>query len=107
MSLQRAAAAANLLLRCSIAPVQRYSGNSIYTWTIEKPRRMSPTRQRIQYVCVCVCPKEQTCIQSVTVVLDEDVSRQITLTRDGEVIIGVNPASVLPYTDGKHFKKLR
>lgn len=44
------------------------------------------------------------CIQSVTVVLDEDVSRQITLTREGEVIIGVNPAPVLPYVDGRNHK---
>ncbi|KAM7396657.1 hypothetical protein PAMP_019683 [Pampus punctatissimus] len=43
--------------------------------------------------------QQQVCIQSVTVVLDEDVSRQITLTREGEVIIGVNPAPVLPYVD--------
>uniref|UniRef100_G3PI95 Otogelin-like n=1 Tax=Gasterosteus aculeatus aculeatus TaxID=481459 RepID=G3PI95_GASAC len=43
--------------------------------------------------------QQQVCIQSVTVVLDEDVSRQITLTREGEVIIGVNPVPVLPYVD--------
>lgn len=42
----------------------------------------------------------------MTVVLDEDVSRQITLTREGEVIIGVNPAPVLPYVDGKESIKL-
>uniref|UniRef100_A0A3B4UGN6 Otogelin like n=1 Tax=Seriola dumerili TaxID=41447 RepID=A0A3B4UGN6_SERDU len=30
---------------------------------------------------------EQVCIQSVTMVLDEDVGHQITLTREGEVII--------------------
>ncbi|XP_032379315.1 otogelin-like protein isoform X2 [Etheostoma spectabile] len=42
---------------------------------------------------------EQVCIQSVTVVLDEDVTHQITLTREGDVIIGVNPAPVLPYVD--------
>lgn len=49
-----------------------------------------------------VCLQQQVCIQSVTVVLDEDVSHQITLTREGEVIIGVNPAPVLPYVDGKN-----
>lgn len=48
-----------------------------------------------------LCPQHQVCIQSVTVVLDEDVSHQITLTREGEVILGVNPAPVLPYADGK------
>lgn len=40
------------------------------------------------------------CIQSVAVVLDEDVSHQITLTREGDVIIGVNAAASLPYVDG-------
>lgn len=40
------------------------------------------------------------CIQSVTVVLDEDVSHQITLTREGDVIIGINAAASLPYVDG-------
>lgn len=33
-------------------------------------------------------------------VLDEDVSHQITLTREGDVIIGVNTAASLPYVDG-------
>uniref|UniRef100_A0A8C7IG58 Otogelin-like n=1 Tax=Oncorhynchus kisutch TaxID=8019 RepID=A0A8C7IG58_ONCKI len=42
---------------------------------------------------------EQACIQSVTVVLDENVSHQVTLTREGEVLIGVNPAPTLPYTN--------
>lgn len=50
--------------------------------------------------------QQQVCIQSVTVVLDEDVSRQITLTREGEVIIGVNPVPVLPYVDGRKSQKL-
>ncbi len=49
--------------------------------------------------------QQQVCIQSVTVVLDEDVSRQITLTREGEVIFGVNPAPVLPYVDGRTSQK--
>nr|XP_023996553.1 otogelin-like protein [Salvelinus alpinus] len=42
--------------------------------------------------------QQQVCIQSVTVVLDEDVNHQVTLTREGEVLIGVNPAPALPYT---------
>lgn len=33
-------------------------------------------------------------------VLDEDVSHQITLTREGDAIIGVNTAASLPYVDG-------
>ena len=51
-----------------------------------------------------VCLQQQVCIQSVTVVLDEDVSRQVTLTREGEVILGVNPAPALPYVDGRSHK---
>lgn len=37
----------------------------------------------------------------MTVVLDEDASHQITLTREGEIIIGVNPVLVLPYVNGR------
>lgn len=68
----------------------------------------SQTLQHSSYrsnVMGCVS-KQQVCIQSVTVVLDEDVSRQITLTREGDVIIGVNPAPVLPYEDGRNFETL-
>ena len=57
-------------------------------------------------LCECVCQQQQVCIQSVTVVLDEDGNRQITLTREGEVIIGVNPAPALPYVDGRNYKSL-
>lgn len=48
-----------------------------------------------------MCLQHQVCIQSVTVVLDEDVSHQITLTREGDIIIGVNPVPVLPYVNGR------
>ncbi|XP_061898588.1 otogelin-like protein isoform X4 [Entelurus aequoreus] len=41
----------------------------------------------------------EVCIQSVTLVMEEDVSRQITLTREGGVMVGVNSAPVLPYFD--------
>jgi len=51
--------------------------------------------------------QQQVCIQSVTVVLDEDVSHQITMTREGEVIIGVNPAPALPYVDGRNHKSIK
>lgn len=51
-----------------------------------------------------MCLQHHACIQSVTVVLDEDVGHQITLTREGEVIIGVNPAPALPYVDGRNRK---
>ncbi|XP_075894113.1 otogelin-like protein [Nelusetta ayraudi] len=45
------------------------------------------------------CAEHQVCIQSVTVVLDEDANHQITLTREGDIIIGVNPVLVLPYVN--------
>ncbi|XP_072566142.1 otogelin-like protein [Paramormyrops kingsleyae] len=43
--------------------------------------------------------QEHPCIHSMTLVVDEDVSRQVTLTREGEVFIGVNQATGLPYSD--------
>ncbi|XP_042178686.1 otogelin-like protein [Oncorhynchus tshawytscha] len=52
----------------------------------------------VQYT-TCTEAQQQACIQSVTVVLDENVSHQVTLTREGEVLIGVNPAPTLPYTN--------
>uniref|UniRef100_G3PIA3 Otogelin-like n=1 Tax=Gasterosteus aculeatus aculeatus TaxID=481459 RepID=G3PIA3_GASAC len=64
-------------------------------YVLVKSRSSSRFTVTLQYT-TCA---EQVCIQSVTVVLDEDVSRQITLTREGEVIIGVNPVPVLPYVD--------
>ncbi|XP_076741886.1 otogelin-like protein isoform X2 [Maylandia zebra] len=64
-------------------------------YVLAKSRSSSRFTITLQYT-TCA---EQVCIQSVTVVLDEDVSRQITLTREGEVIIGVNPAPALPYVD--------
>uniref|UniRef100_A0A674CG96 Otogelin-like protein n=1 Tax=Salmo trutta TaxID=8032 RepID=A0A674CG96_SALTR len=50
----------------------------------------------VQYT-TCTEAQQQACIQSVTVVLDENVSHQVTLTREGEVLIGVNPVPTLPY----------
>ncbi|KAM8892164.1 otogelin-like protein isoform 1-T1 [Spinachia spinachia] len=65
-------------------------------YVLVKSRTSSRFTVTLQY---STCAEQQVCIQSVTVVLDEDVSRQITLTREGEVIIGVNPVPVLPYVD--------
>uniref|UniRef100_A0AAX7TJP8 Otogelin-like n=1 Tax=Astatotilapia calliptera TaxID=8154 RepID=A0AAX7TJP8_ASTCA len=65
-------------------------------YVLAKSRSSSRFTITLQYT---TCAEVQVCIQSVTVVLDEDVSRQITLTREGEVIIGVNPAPALPYVD--------
>nr|XP_015208412.1 PREDICTED: otogelin-like protein [Lepisosteus oculatus] len=42
---------------------------------------------------------EYSCIQSITLVVDEDVNRQVTLTREGEILVGVNQAANLPYSD--------
>ncbi|XP_056138191.1 otogelin-like protein [Lampris incognitus] len=65
-------------------------------YVLAKSRSSSRFTVTLQYT---TCAEQQVCIQSVTVVLDEDVSRQVTLTREGEVLIGVNPAPVLPYSD--------
>ncbi|KAM4734656.1 otogelin-like protein [Anableps anableps] len=65
-------------------------------YVLAKSRGSSKFTVTLQYT---TCDEQQVCIQSVTVVLDEDVSHQITLTREGEVIIGVNPAPALPYVD--------
>ncbi|XP_036375556.1 otogelin-like protein [Megalops cyprinoides] len=43
--------------------------------------------------------QEHACIHSITLVVDEDVTRQVTLTREGEILIGVNQAASLPYAD--------
>uniref|UniRef100_A0A8D2ZLD4 Otogelin-like n=1 Tax=Scophthalmus maximus TaxID=52904 RepID=A0A8D2ZLD4_SCOMX len=64
-------------------------------YVLAKSRSGSRFTVTLQYT-TCA---EQVCIQSVTVVLDEDVGHQITLTREGDVIIGVNPAPALPYVD--------
>lgn len=37
----------------------------------------------------------------MTLVVDEDVSRQVTLNREGDVIIGASMAVSLPYSNGK------
>ncbi|KPP61896.1 hypothetical protein Z043_119959, partial [Scleropages formosus] len=45
------------------------------------------------------CGEEHPCIHSVTLVVDEDINRQVTITREGEVLIGINQAASLPYAD--------
>ncbi|XP_008410626.1 otogelin-like protein isoform X1 [Poecilia reticulata] len=65
-------------------------------YVLAKSRGSSKFTITLQYT---TCEEHQVCIQSVTVVLDEDASHQITLTREGEVIIGVNPTPTLPYVD--------
>ncbi|TWW76375.1 Otogelin-like protein [Takifugu flavidus] len=65
-------------------------------YVLAKSRGGSKFTVTMQYT---TCSEQQVCIQSVSVVLDEDVSHQITLTREGDVIIGVNAAASLPYVD--------
>ncbi|XP_015239499.1 PREDICTED: otogelin-like protein isoform X3 [Cyprinodon variegatus] len=65
-------------------------------YVLAKSRGSSKFTVTLQYA---TCEEQQVCIQSVTVVLDEDVGHQITLTREGEVIIGINPAPALPYVE--------
>uniref|UniRef100_A0A8C9V6N9 Otogelin like n=1 Tax=Scleropages formosus TaxID=113540 RepID=A0A8C9V6N9_SCLFO len=43
--------------------------------------------------------QEHPCIHSVMLVVDEDINRQVTITREGEVLIGINQAASLPYAD--------
>nr|XP_055029604.1 otogelin-like protein isoform X1 [Misgurnus anguillicaudatus] len=45
------------------------------------------------------CAEEHSCIHSVTLVVDEDIGRQVTLTREGEVVIGASMTVNLPYSD--------
>lgn len=52
--------------------------------------------------CLICLPQQQSCIHSVALVVDEDVSRQVTLTREGDVIIGASMTVNLPYSDGKN-----
>ncbi|XP_077453342.1 otogelin-like protein isoform X3 [Stigmatopora argus] len=65
-------------------------------YVLAKSRGSSRFTVTLQYT---TCTEQQVCIQSVTLVLEEDVSRQITLTREGGVMIGVNSAPILPYSD--------
>ncbi|KAL0968337.1 hypothetical protein UPYG_G00265580 [Umbra pygmaea] len=67
-------------------------------YVLAKSRSGSRFTVTLQY-STCTEAQQQVCIQSVMVVLDEDVSHRVTLTREGAVLIGVNTAPTLPYTD--------
>uniref|UniRef100_A0A3B4BJY3 Uncharacterized protein n=1 Tax=Periophthalmus magnuspinnatus TaxID=409849 RepID=A0A3B4BJY3_9GOBI len=54
-------------------------------YVLAKSRTSNKFIVTLQYT---TCAEHQVCIQSVTLVLDEDMTRQITLTREGEVIFG-------------------
>ncbi|XP_028823261.1 otogelin-like protein isoform X3 [Denticeps clupeoides] len=47
----------------------------------------------------CGETQEHTCIHSVTLVVGEDVSRQVTLTREGELVVGNGVVASLPYAE--------
>ncbi|KAJ8402412.1 hypothetical protein AAFF_G00369010 [Aldrovandia affinis] len=67
-------------------------------YVLVKSRGSSRFTLTLQYV-PCGENQEHACIHSVTLVVDEDVARQVTLTREGEILIGVNQAASLPYAD--------
>uniref|UniRef100_A0AAV2KQQ7 VWFD domain-containing protein n=1 Tax=Knipowitschia caucasica TaxID=637954 RepID=A0AAV2KQQ7_KNICA len=66
------------------------------SWTIDLPHERHCPSVDLDFSGPC---QSESDMDSVTLVLDEDVSREITLTREGEVIFGVNPAPLLPYVD--------
>ncbi|XP_057692652.1 otogelin-like protein isoform X4 [Corythoichthys intestinalis] len=65
-------------------------------YVLAKSRGSSRFTVTLQYT---TCTEKLVCIQSVTLLLEADVSRQITLTREGGVMIGINSAPMLPYSD--------
>ncbi|XP_035381341.1 otogelin-like protein [Electrophorus electricus] len=67
-------------------------------YVLVKSRRNTKFTITLQYAA-CGESQEHSCTHSVTLVVDEDVSRQVTLTREGEVIIGASIAVILPYSD--------
>ncbi|KAJ8373644.1 hypothetical protein SKAU_G00042240 [Synaphobranchus kaupii] len=67
-------------------------------YVLAKSRQSGRFTLTLQYV-PCGESQEYACMHSVTLVVDEDVSRQVTLTREGEVLIGINQAASLPYND--------
>ncbi|XP_069758400.1 otogelin-like protein [Narcine bancroftii] len=43
---------------------------------------------------------DHSCIQSVTLVIEGDTSNQVTLSRAGEILLGIHQAISLPYNNG-------
>uniref|UniRef100_A0A8B9GWV8 Otogelin-like n=1 Tax=Astyanax mexicanus TaxID=7994 RepID=A0A8B9GWV8_ASTMX len=60
-------------------------------YVLAKSRGSTKFTITLQY---SACGEEQSCCHSVTLVIDEDVGRQVTLTREGDVIIGANMVDV-------------
>ncbi|KAJ8245393.1 hypothetical protein GJAV_G00270270 [Gymnothorax javanicus] len=67
-------------------------------YVLAKSRGSGRFTLTLQYV-PCGESQEYACMHSVTLVMDEDVSHQVTLSREGEVLIGINQAASLPYKD--------
>ncbi|XP_059362862.1 otogelin-like protein [Carassius carassius] len=67
-------------------------------YVLVKSRGSTKFTVTLQYTA-CGESQEHSCIHSVALVVDEDVSRQVTLTREGEVVIGASMAVNLPYSD--------
>ncbi|KAF5892797.1 otogelin-like protein, partial [Clarias magur] len=60
-------------------------------YVLAKSRGNTKFTVTVQYAA---CGEVNSCSHSVTLVVDEDVSRQVTLNREGAVIIGANVVSV-------------
>ncbi|XP_046719768.1 otogelin-like protein isoform X1 [Silurus meridionalis] len=67
-------------------------------YVLVKSRGNTKFTVTVQY-SACGESQEDSCGHSVTLVVDEDVSRQVTLNREGKVIIGASMVVSLPYTD--------
>ncbi|KAI2653362.1 Otogelin-like protein [Labeo rohita] len=67
-------------------------------YVLVKSRGSTKFTVTLQYTG-CGESQEHSCIHSVALVVDEDVNRQVTLTREGEVVIGATMAVNLPYSD--------
>uniref|UniRef100_A0A671KKB5 Otogelin-like protein n=1 Tax=Sinocyclocheilus anshuiensis TaxID=1608454 RepID=A0A671KKB5_9TELE len=62
-------------------------------YVLVKSRGSTKFTVTLQYRA-CGESQEHSCIHSVALVVDEDVSRQVTLTREGEIVIGANMVNV-------------
>ncbi|TSL75303.1 Otogelin-like protein [Bagarius yarrelli] len=67
-------------------------------YVLVKSRGNTKFTVTVQY-SACGESLENSCSHSVTLVMDEDVSRQVTLSREGEVIIGASMIVSLPYSN--------
>ncbi|XP_043944002.1 otogelin-like protein [Protopterus annectens] len=73
-----------------------FLGNCQYILVQTDSKTFTMTLQNMQ----CDQYLDQICIQSVSLILEEDVTNQITITKEGKIHIGVNEVPHLPYADG-------